>query len=48
MADFSYHELFPLAEDTETEYRQLTTDHVGIEKLGGKEILTIESEVSPG
>ena len=44
MADFSYHELFPLAEDTETEYRQLTTDHVGIEKLGGKEILTIESE----
>ena len=44
MADFSYHELFPLAEDTETEYRQITTDHVGIEKLGGKEILTVEPE----
>jgi fumarate hydratase, class I len=44
MADFSYHEMFPLAEDTTTEYRPVTTDHVGIEKLGGKEILTIESE----
>ena len=43
MADFSFHEMFPLAEDT-TEYRSLTTDHVGIEKLGGKEILTVESE----
>jgi fumarate hydratase, class I len=44
MADFPYHEMFPLAEDTTTEFRPVTTDHVGIEKLGGKEILTIESE----
>jgi fumarate hydratase class I len=44
MADFSYHEMFPLAEDTTTEFRSVTTDHVGIEKLGGREILTIESE----
>ena len=44
MANFSYHEMFSLAEDTETEFRPVTTDHVGIEKLCGKEILTIESE----
>jgi fumarate hydratase class I len=44
MADFSYHEMFPLAEDTTTEFRSVTTDHVGIEKLGGREILTVESE----
>lgn len=42
MSDFTFHEMFPLDEDT-TEYRSLTTDHVGIEKFNGKEILTVEA-----
>ena len=41
MSDFTFHEMFPLEEDT-TEYRSLTTDHVGIEKFKGTDILTIE------
>jgi fumarate hydratase class I len=41
MSEPSFHEMFPLSAD-ETEYRLLTTDHVGVEKLGGKEILTVE------
>ena len=43
MSDFNYHEIFPLDEDT-TEYRPLTTDHVGLEKFNGTEILTVENE----
>lgn len=42
MSEFAFHEMFPLDEDT-TEYRSLTTDHVGIEKFNGSDILTVES-----
>ncbi|MBT5050831.1 MAG: fumarate hydratase [Rhodospirillaceae bacterium] len=42
MSEFSFHEMFPLDEDT-TEYRPLTTDHVGIEKFKGTDILTVEA-----
>ena len=42
MSDFTYHEMFPLEEDT-TEYRPVTTDHVGVEKFNGNDILTVES-----
>ena len=41
MADTSYHEMFPLGPDT-TEYRKLTSDHVGIEKFRGQDVLTVE------
>ena len=43
MSDFNYHEMFPLDEDT-TEYRALTTDHVGLEKFNGTDILTVENQ----
>ena len=43
MSDFNYHEMFPLEEDT-TEYRPLTTDHVGLENFKGTEILAVENE----
>ena len=43
MSDFNYHEIFPLDEDT-TDYRQLTTEHVGLEKFHGTDILTVENE----
>ena len=41
MADTSFHEMFPLGEDA-TEYRKLASDHVGLAKLGGAEILTVD------
>ena len=41
MSEASYHEMFPLDDDT-TEYRPLTTDHVGVEKFNGTDILTVE------
>jgi len=44
MAELPFHELFPLGEDTTTEYRPVTTDHVGIEKFRGEDVLVIESE----
>ena len=43
MPDFTYHEMFPLEEDT-TAYRVLTTKHVGLEKFNGSDILTVEGE----
>ena len=43
MSDFNYHEMFPLDEDT-TEYRPLTSDHVGLEKFNGTDILAVENE----
>jgi len=43
MSDFTYHEMFPVAQE-ETEYRHLTSDYVGVSKLNGAEILTIETE----
>ena len=42
MSDFVYHEMFPLADDG-TEYRLLTTDHVGAGRLGNADILTVET-----
>ena len=43
MPDFNYHEMFPLDEDT-TEYRSLATDHVGLEKFNGADILVVEND----
>ncbi len=40
-SDSAFHELFPLGEDT-TDYRLITTDHVGTADLDGQEILTVE------
>jgi fumarate hydratase class I len=40
---FSHHELFPLAPDS-TPYRKLTSAGVGIERLGGRDLLTVEPE----
>jgi fumarate hydratase class I len=43
MAAFDFTELFPLSPD-QTDYRQVTSDHVAVEKLGGREVLTIQPE----
>ena len=43
MPDFNYHEMFPLNEDT-TEYLSLATDHVGLEKFNGADILVVEND----
>src|SRR5678815_310664 len=40
MADFTHHEMFPLGHD-ETEYRKLGADHVAVEKLGNREVLSV-------
>ena len=40
MASFTHHEMFPLGPD-ETEYRKLGADHVGVEKLGNREVLSV-------
>ncbi|WP_046861532.1 fumarate hydratase [Microvirga massiliensis] len=40
---FSHHELFPLAPDA-TPYRKLTSDGIGTERLGGRDILTVDAE----
>ena len=42
MPEFSFHEMFPLHEDT-TDYRPVTTDHVGVETFNGTRVLTVES-----
>ena len=42
MTDFVHHEMFPLGEDT-TPYRLLTTDHVSVETLGGRDVLTVDT-----
>jgi fumarate hydratase class I len=41
MAEFFYQEPYPLLSD-KTEYRKITSEHVKIEKLGDREILTID------
>ena len=43
MAEFKYHEPFPLSGD-DTSYRLLTKDHVSVAEFGGEEILKIEPE----
>ncbi|GAB4190893.1 MAG: fumarate hydratase [Thalassobaculales bacterium] len=43
MSEFSYHEMFPLAEDT-TPYRRLDVDGVELVRLGGEEILKVSAE----
>jgi fumarate hydratase, class I len=40
MAAFDYTEMFPLGPD-ETEYRKLTADHVAVETLGGRKLVTV-------
>ena len=41
MAEFDFTEMFPLGPDT-TEYRKLTSDHVSVSTLGGREVVSIE------
>ena len=43
MAAFDFTEMFPLAPD-ETEYRHITSDHVSVESLGGREIVKVEPQ----
>ena len=43
MDEFSFQEMFPLAEDR-TEYRRLTSDHVSTVKLDGADILKVAPE----
>ena len=43
MSEFAHHALFPLSDDA-TPYRKLSSDHVGIERFRGKDILTVEPE----
>jgi fumarate hydratase, class I len=42
MPDFAFHEMFPLDEDG-TDYRPVTSDHVGVERFNGTSILTVEA-----
>jgi fumarate hydratase class I len=41
MAEFKYQEPFPILKD-DTKYRKITSDYVRVEKLGNREILTID------
>ncbi|WP_343606067.1 fumarate hydratase [Fluviicola sp.] len=41
MADFFYQEPYPILKDT-TEYRKISSDYVSVEKIGNREILTID------
>lgn len=41
MAEFFYQQPYPLSED-KTEYRKLTSDYVSVEKVGNREILTVD------
>ena len=43
MADFVYQDPFPLSDD-DTPYRKITSDHVSVAELGGREILEVEPE----
>lgn len=43
MAEFDFTEMFPLGPDT-TEYRKLTSDHVSVESLGGREVISVQPE----
>jgi fumarate hydratase class I len=42
MPDFHYEPIFQHAHDT-TEYRRLTSDHVAVERLGAREILSVDA-----
>lgn len=41
MADFQYQNPYPLTNDT-TEYRQISSDYVSVEKVGNREILNVD------
>ncbi len=41
MPDFVHHEMFPLGPDA-TDYRKLTSDHVGTASFAGSDVLTID------
>lgn len=43
MTDITYSEMFPLAAD-KTEYRQITDQHVSVENLGGRDVLSVEPQ----
>ena len=43
MADDTFHEMFPLGEDT-TEYRKLTSDYVSTAEFDGEEVLVVDPE----
>ena len=43
MADDTFHEMFPLGEDT-TEYRKLTSDFVATTEFDGEEVLVVDPE----
>jgi fumarate hydratase, class I len=43
MADAVLADLFPLSQDA-TPYRKLTTEHVGVERFRGQDVLTVEAE----
>ena len=43
MPDFVHHEMFPLGRDA-TDYRKLTSDHVGTASFAGSDVLTIDAE----
>jgi fumarate hydratase class I len=47
MTNMHYTEMFPLSADT-TDYREITSDHVAVEKLAGREMLTIKREAIIG
>jgi fumarate hydratase class I len=42
MAEYAHHELFPLGEDT-TDYRRLTSAHVGRDMFRGRDVLVVEA-----
>jgi fumarate hydratase class I len=43
MSDYNYQPLFPLGED-KTEYRKITSDHVSVIEIDGREVLKIAPE----
>ena len=43
MSEFAHHALFPLADDA-TPYRKLSSDHVGVERFRGEDMLTVEPQ----
>jgi fumarate hydratase class I len=43
MSDFEFHEMFEFGPD-ETEYRKLSSDHVSVVKLDGREIVKVDEE----
>jgi fumarate hydratase class I len=43
MSDFEFHEMFEFGPD-ETEYRKLSSDHVSVAKLDGREIVKVDEE----